>query len=199
MTFGGLSSPLFPWLGGAGTELGDPNERAGYAVSGAVVLLFAVTSGLVVALAGAAAHWALALLVVAGLLAALVFGALSRALATASLSGRMLSPARRRGEVLGRMAVAALAGVLIAELASTVLLGGTVDRALDERARHDAESAPAVVTARTRLDQARADRIALDPAIAKAQNDIDQALVIARCEYNPTPQCPQTRITGVPG
>ncbi len=199
MTFGGPSSSWFPWLGGAGSELGDPHERAGYAVSGAMVLLFAVTSGIVVALAGSAAHWPLAVLVVVALLAALIFGAMSRALATASLSGRMLSPGRRRGDVLGRVAVAALAGVLIAELASTVLLGGTVDRALDERARQDAESAPAVVTARTRLDEARADRTTLEQAIATAQGDIDRALVIARCEYNPTPQCPQTRITGVPG
>jgi Domain of unknown function (DUF4407) len=27
----------------------------------------------------------------------------------------------------------------------------------------------------------------------------DEALVVARCEYNPSPACPQTHITGVPG
>ncbi|MFI5778490.1 DUF4407 domain-containing protein [Nocardia sp. NPDC051570] len=199
MTLGGPSSSLLTWLGGAGPEVDDPHERAGYAVSGATVLLFAVISGIVVALAGAAAHWPFAVILVVALLAVLIFGAMSRALVTASLSGRMLSAMRRRGDLLGRMTVAALAGVLIAELASTVLLGGTVNRQLDERARLDGESAPAVVAARTRLDQTRADRAGLDQAIAKAQGDIDQTLVIARCEYNPTPQCPQTKITGVPG
>ncbi|MBF6328665.1 DUF4407 domain-containing protein [Nocardia transvalensis] len=207
-TSGGPSSPrlsrtaavgLLTWLGGAGPEVTDRHERAGYAMSGTVVALFAALCGVVVTLAGSAARWPLLVTVVAALLAVLVFGAVSRAVATASLSGRSDSQPRRRGELLGRIAVAAVAGVLIAELASTVLLGGTVDRALDERSRRDAESAPAVVTARTQLDQARADRAALDQAIAKAQTDVDQALVIARCEYNPTPQCPQTKITGVPG
>ncbi|MFF0489183.1 DUF4407 domain-containing protein [Nocardia sp. NPDC004068] len=190
---------LLTWLGGAGPGVDDRHERAGYAVGGALVALFAVVSAVVVALAGASARWPFAVVAVAALLAALVFGALSRALATASLSGRMESRARRRLDLLARVAVAALAGAIVAELAGTVLLGGTVDRALDERARRDADSAPAVVTAHTRLDQARADRAALDRTIAQAQGEVEQALVIARCEYNPTPECPQTKITGVPG
>ncbi|MCM6776927.1 DUF4407 domain-containing protein [Nocardia sp. CDC159] len=199
MTFGGPSTSSLTWLGGAGPEIDDPHERSGYAVGGAAVLLFAAVAGLAVALAGHAAHWPLAVVAVLAVLAALLVGSIARALATASLSGRMQSSARRRGDLFGRMAIAALAGVLIAELASTVLLGGTVDRSLDERARREAESAPTVVTARGRLDQARADRAALDRTISKAQGDIDQALVVARCEYNPTDQCPRTRITGVPG
>ena len=32
-----------------------------------------------------------------------------------------------------------------------------------------------------------------------ASRQRDEALVVARCEYNPSPACPQTHITGVPG
>ncbi|WP_038853006.1 DUF4407 domain-containing protein, partial [Mycobacterium avium] len=39
----------------------------------------------------------------------------------------------------------------------------------------------------------------LDGAVAQARDRQDRALVVARCEYHPTPGCPQTRITGVPG
>ncbi len=39
----------------------------------------------------------------------------------------------------------------------------------------------------------------LDNAVEQARDQQDKALVVARCEYNPTPACPQTRITGVPG
>ncbi|MBF6173548.1 DUF4407 domain-containing protein [Nocardia blacklockiae] len=187
------ATALPTWFGGAGAEVTDPHERGGYAVAGAAVLLFAVVSTVVVAAATAAAHWPTALVVLAALivLPLTAFGA--RALATAT------PPSRGRGRSIGRVAVAVLAGVVIAELASTVLLSGTVHRVLDENAGRDTESASAVVAARTELEQARAERTALDQALAKAQSDIDQALVVARCEYNPTPGCPQTRITGVPG
>ncbi|MFE3542089.1 DUF4407 domain-containing protein [Nocardia sp. NPDC059177] len=104
----------------------------------------------------------------------------------------------RRGGI-ARIGVGIAAGVLVAELASTVLLGGTVDRELDVRAQDSAEQAPVVVAARGELDRATAERAALAVSITTAQADIDSALVIARCEFNPTPECPQTRITGVPG
>ncbi|MFI7664047.1 DUF4407 domain-containing protein [Nocardia sp. NPDC049526] len=192
---------LLTWLGGGvgreqgGTELDYPHERADYAVSGAVVLLFAAVAGIVgtVALATADAVPLFAIVFVA-VVVALLAGAVARALATARPAG---GPDRRG--LAGRIAVAVLAGVLVAELASTVLFGGTIDRRLDEKAQRAVDSAPAVVTARTELDRAKADRAALDQSITKAQADIDHALVIARCEYNPTPECPQTRITGVPG
>ncbi|WP_433523755.1 DUF4407 domain-containing protein [Nocardia pseudovaccinii] len=192
---------LFTWLGGGvgrergGTELDYPHERADYAVSGAVVLLFAAVAGIVgtVALATADAMPLFAIVFVA-LVVALLAGAVARALATARPAG---GPDRRG--LAGRIAVAVLAGVLVAELASTVLFGGTIDRLLDEKAQRAVDSAPAVVTARIELNRAKGDRAALDQAITKAQADIDHALVIARCEYNPTPECPQTRITGVPG
>ncbi|GAB2698775.1 DUF4407 domain-containing protein [Nocardia thraciensis] len=195
---------LLTWLGGAGNEVTDRHERSHYAVGGAAVLLLAVVSGVVVTLATAAAHWPLVIVVLAALLAPLVVATGARALAAVPAvrgltTAPPTAPARRRGDLIARIAVAALAGVVLAELASTVLLGGNVDRELDERARRDTESAPAVVTARTELEQARTERAGLDQAITKAQGDIDQSLTIARCEYNPSPECPQTKITGVPG
>ncbi|MGW4773362.1 DUF4407 domain-containing protein [Nocardia sp. NPDC004278] len=192
---------LFTWLGGGlgreqdGTALDYPHERAGYAVTGTVVLLFATVAGLVTTLALAAADaMPLLAIVLVALVVALLTGALARALATA----RPASGPDRRG-LAGRIAIAVLAGVLIAELASTVLFGGTIDRLLDEKAQRAVDSAPAVVAAHAELGRSTADRAALDQTIAKAQADIDHALVIARCEYHPTPECPQTRITGVPG
>ncbi|WP_167669869.1 DUF4407 domain-containing protein [Nocardia mikamii] len=184
------------WLGGAEAGGGDRHEASTYAVTGGVVLLFAALSGVVVAAAGVAAHWPAAVVAIVALPATLLVGAISRALATAPLSERA---GRGRAERLGRIAVAVLTGVVVAELASTVILSGSVDRTLDDRSRRDAESAATVVTARTELDRATAERAALAQTIAQAQADMDQALVVARCEYNPTPQCPQTKITGVPG
>ena len=63
----------------------------------------------------------------------------------------------------------------------------------------DADSAPAVTKASAALQQIATARYALDNAVQQARENQDKALVIARCEYNPTPACPQTRITGVPG
>ncbi|MGK8521375.1 DUF4407 domain-containing protein [Nocardia asteroides] len=185
---------LFTWLGGGRTSaITDRHERAGYAVTGAVVSLLATISGVVGALAAAAAWpWWAALAV--GIVVAALIGALARALATARPSG---GPDRLG--LLARVAVAVLAGGLIAELAAVVLFSGSVDRLLDEKAQRSVESAPQVVAAQGELDRAKADRAALEQAIARAQTDIDQALVIARCEFNPTPECPRTRITGVPG
>ncbi|MEV4124802.1 DUF4407 domain-containing protein [Nocardia sp. NPDC049707] len=191
---------LLTWLGGGigreqGTELCYPHERASYAVSGAVVLLFATVATTVTTLALAAADgMPLFAIMFVAVVVALLAGAVARALATARPAG---GPDRRG--LAGRIAVAVVAGVLVAELASTVLYGGTIDRLLDEKAQHAVDSAPAVVVARTELDRTKADRAAVDQSITKAQADIDHALVIARCEYRPTPECPQTRITGVPG
>ncbi|MFF2086395.1 DUF4407 domain-containing protein [Nocardia sp. NPDC058176] len=201
---GGLAAP---WHRdpGTGAEPAEHQERAGYAVTGAAVLLFAVIAGIVTAAALLAADGIGAVVVVVlALLVAVVAGALGRALATTrpGAGGRDSDPAAVRRDRLGaaaKIGVGVLAGVFVAELAATVVLGGTVDRELDVRAQAGAENAPGVVAARTEYDLAVADRAALDASITKAQGDIDTALVIARCEYNPTPECPQTRITGVPG
>ncbi|WP_067532338.1 DUF4407 domain-containing protein [Nocardia crassostreae] len=189
---------LLTWLGGAHARLTDQHEHGGYAVTGAVVGAFALTAGMVTAVATGAADWPLFMIILLALLATLLVGAVSRALATGATPGREEN-GRARAEFAGRIGVAVVAGVVIAELACTVLFGGTVNRLLDESATRNVESAPVVSTARAELDAARADRTGLDQQIAKAQSDIDTALVTARCEFNPTPECPQTRITGVPG
>ncbi|WP_431957457.1 DUF4407 domain-containing protein [Nocardia lijiangensis] len=187
---------LFTWLGGGQTgELTERHERADYAVTGAAVALFALVAGVVTTLALAVTDgWPVFAIVPIALIVALIAGTVGRALATAR-PGRMPD----RLGLAGRVAVAVLAGVLLAELASTALFGGSVNRVLDEKSHAAVESAPTVTAARADLDRARADRTALDQTIAAAQADIDRALVIARCEFNPTPECPQTRITGVPG
>ncbi|WP_068066109.1 DUF4407 domain-containing protein [Nocardia xishanensis] len=187
---------LFTWLGGGQTgELTERHERASYAVTGAAVALFALVAGVVTTLALAVTDgWPLFAVVPVALIVALLASTVGRALATAR-PGRMPD----RLGLAGRIAVAVLAGALLGELASTALFGGSVNRVLDEKAHAAVESAPAVAEARADLDRARADRTALDQTITAAQADIDRSLVIARCEFNPTPECPQTRITGVPG
>ncbi|MFF0532218.1 DUF4407 domain-containing protein [Nocardia amikacinitolerans] len=187
---------LFTWLGGGQSgELTERHEHASYAVTGAAVALFALVAGVVTTLALAATDgWPLLAIVPLALIVALIAGTVGRALATAR-PGRMPD----RLGLAGRIAVAVLTGVLLAELAGTALFDGSVDRVLDEKSHAAVESAPAVAAARTELDRARADRTALDQTIAAAQADIDRMLVIARCEFNPTPECPRTRITGVPG
>ncbi|MFI6871009.1 DUF4407 domain-containing protein [Nocardia sp. NPDC050406] len=189
---------LLTWLGGGDSHLTDRHERSGYALTGAVVALFAAVAGGVTALATGAAGWPLFAVVVSALAATLLMGAVARALATAPTPARN-ETRRRRAEFGGRVAVAVLAGVIIAELAATALFGGTVDRLLDETARRDTESVSSVVGARDELDRARGDRAALDQQIAQAKTDVDTALVIARCEFNPAQDCQRAPVTGVPG
>ncbi|MGW5105449.1 DUF4407 domain-containing protein [Nocardia sp. NPDC004123] len=189
---------LLVWLGGAQPQLTDGPERGGYTVTGAVVALFAGTAGAVTAAATGAARWPVIAIVAVALIATVLMGAIARALATAATPDRRENR-RAVAEFGGRIAVAVIAGVVIAELACTILFSGTVNRLLDESAQHAVESAPAVVTARTELEQARTDRTALDQQITKAQNDVTNALIIARCEFNPGADCPQNMITRVPG
>lgn len=187
---------LFTWLGGGQhSEVAYRHEHTSYAVTGAAVLLFAVVSGLITVFALASTGtWAVLAIILVALLVAVLAGAIARALATARPGG---GPDRLG--LLGRLALAVLAGGLIAELAAIVVFGGSVDRTLDERAQRSVASAPQVVTARVALDQARADRNTLDQTIAKAQADVDRSLLIARCELSPNPECAQLPITRVPG
>ncbi|MFC3963810.1 DUF4407 domain-containing protein [Nocardia jiangsuensis] len=185
---------LFIRLGGAPADAPAlPHERSGYVTTGVAVFGFALVAG---GVTGAAAVPALPLAgAIAVGAAAAVFAALvGRACATAR-PGRMPDPLGTAGRAL----LAVSTGVVLAELAATVLFAGTVERTLDDRAQAAAESGPAVIAARTELELARAERIALDAALATARADIDTALVTARCEFNPGPGCPDTRITGVPG
>lgn len=181
------------WLGGGHRrELGEHHERSTHAVAGAVTLAGAVLAWLIATLAITdSTRWPLPAVVPL----TLVFGVLVGAVSRATIPG----PDRSRLGVMGRVAVAAAVGVVVGELAALVLLSSSIDHRVDERALRHAESAPAVARASAALQQTRDARTALDNAVTQARDRQDKALVIARCEYHPTPGCPQTRITGDPG
>ncbi|VFA93431.1 Uncharacterised protein [Nocardia farcinica] len=184
----------FTWLGGARPgAVDEPHERASYLLTGAAVALFALVTGGIVT-AAAARAWPLAAAIAVGAVLAAAALLVGRALATPRVG-----PMSDRFGVAGRATAAVLIGVLVAEAATTLLFTAGVDRVLDEKAHAAAESAPAVRAARAGYERAVADRAALDRTIAEAKAETDRALVTARCEYNPAPQCPPTRITGVPG
>lgn len=184
---------LLTWLGGGQSrELGERHERSTHAITGAVVLAGAALAWLVAALAvSESARWPLVSVIPLTLVLGLLVGAVTRATAAGSPRGR--------AGVGARAAVATALGVVVGELAAVVLLSGSIDHRLDERALRDAASAPAAAQASASLHQTRDARAALDGAVDRARRQQDQALVVARCEYHPTPACPQTRITGVPG
>ncbi|BCZ24512.1 DUF4407 domain-containing protein [Mycobacterium senriense] len=186
-------SGVLIWLGGGHRrELGEHHERSTHAVAGAVALLGAVLAWVVAALAiCGSARWPLSAVVGLTLVFGLLVGAITR--------GTIPGPDRSRSGVVGRAAVAAAVGVVVGELAALVILSTSIDRRLDEKALRNAESVPAVAQASASLQQTRDVRAALDAAVAQARDRQDKALVVARCEYHPTPDCPQTRITGVPG
>ena len=181
------------WLGGgqwsAAHTAPARAERSAYAVSGGVVALVALLTWVVVTLAlVAATTWPAVVAAVVGALLGALVAAVLRALTT--------GPAARTGG-WGRIAAACVLGLLVGEIATTVLLSGAVDRRLTEEAA--SASTPAVVAAESQLTQAQAARTGLDTAVDDALAHRDAALVVARCEYNPTPECPTTSITGVPG
>ncbi|OBA82876.1 hypothetical protein A9W99_09940 [Mycobacterium sp. 1164966.3] len=184
---------LLTWLGGGHWgELGERYERSTHAVAGAIVLCGALLACLVAGLAvGQSARWPV--WAITGL--ALVFGLLVGAV-TRGIAG---GPGRGVPGALGRGAVAVAVGVIVGELASLVMFSGSIDRRLDEQAALSADSTPAVAQATASLARTRDARTALDGGVERARGQLDNALVVARCEYHPTPGCPQTRITGVPG
>jgi hypothetical protein len=134
------------------------------------------------ALSGAT-PWPTAAVIAVGVIVGVLFGVASWAIS----GGRSALP--------GRWAVAVALGVVVGELAAMVVFGGSIDRVLAEQA----SAAPTVTAASADLHQARAARTKLDDAVTQAGRRRDEALVVARCEFNPSPQCPQVRITGVPG
>lgn len=179
------------WLGGGRTDNAG-HDRSAYQVAGLVVVLGGLLAWLIATVAIAAAT---SLSVFAILPFTFVFGLFAGALARAIASGRHPS---RRG-LIGRGAIALFIGLIIGELAATVLFSGAIDRSLDRDAAEQAAAAPAVVQAVERLDQTRADRARLDDSVREARGHVDDALVTARCEYNPNPDCPPQKITGDPG
>lgn len=94
---------------------------------------------------------------------------------------------------------AVVMGVVVGELMAILIFAGSSDRRLDEQAARSADSAPAVVAASADLERTRQARTALDDAVVDASRQRDEALIVARCEFNPSSACPQTHITGVPG
>ena len=184
---------LLTWLGGGHRrELAERHERSNHAVAGAVVLFGAALAWLVASLAVSES----AAVAMPGIVAlTLVFGLLVGAVTRGVASG----PRRGWPGTVGRAAVAVALGAVVGELAALVLFSGSIEHRLDQRALSTADSAPAVAKASAALQQSQAARYALDNAVQQARENQDKALVVARCEYNPTPACPQTRITGIPG
>jgi hypothetical protein len=184
---------LLTWLGGGHrSELGERHERSAHAVAGAVVLLGAVLAWAVASVAvSQSARWP----VPAVLPFTLAFGLLVGAVIRGTVGG----PNRGRRGIAGRAAVAVATGVVVGELAALAVFAGSIDHRLDGSALRDADATPAAAQAAASLQQTRDARAALDRAVDQAREQQDKALVVARCEYNPTPACPQTRITGVPG
>jgi Domain of unknown function (DUF4407) len=184
---------LFTWLGGGHwRELGERHERSTHAVAGAVVMFGAALAWLVAGLAvSESARWSMLAVVPLALVFGLLMGAVTRGVAS--------GPDRGWRGIVGRVAVAVAVGVVVGELAALVLFSNSIDHRLREQAVRNADSAPAVAQASASLQQTRDARGRLDSAVDQAREHQDRALVVARCEYNPTPACPQTRITGVPG
>ena len=151
-------------------------EKIGEPLMGAVA---ALVSGL--ALAGSTT-WPTAAVIAA----ALAFGAVFWVVVWAVTQGAVTAFG-------ARVAVAVAAGLLLGELAAVAVFGGQIDEVLTAR------DSPAEATATAALDQARAERAGLDEAVAQANRQRDEALIVARCEVNPSAACPQIRITGVPG
>lgn len=178
--------------GGQWRELDERHERTTHAIAGVIVLLGAALAWLVATLAvSESVRWPIPAVLALTLVFGLLVGTVTRGTASGLTRGLF--------GVLARGAVAVAVGVVVGELAVLALFSDSIDRRLDEQAARTADSGPAVAQAATDLERARDTRAALDHAVEQARAHRDEALVVARCEYHPTPACPQTRITGVPG
>jgi hypothetical protein len=184
---------MLTWLGGQESrELDEQQERSAHAVAGVVVVLNAVLAWLVTSLAVLeATHWPVLAVIPLTLVFGVLVGAITRGIAGGPIAGL-------RG-IVARGLVAVAVGIVVGEFAALAVFSGSIDRHLALQAARSADSAPAVVQASTSLSQLRNSRVALDKAVDTARVHRDEALVTARCEYHPSPACPQNRITGVPG
>jgi Domain of unknown function (DUF4407) len=184
---------MLTWVGGGERrELDEQHERSAHAVAGVVVILNAALAWLVTTVAVVeATRWPVLAVMPFTLVFGVLVGAITRGIASGPISGLRA--------IVGRGLVAVAVGVVVGESAALAVFSGSIDRQLALQAGRNADSAPAVVQASTSLAQLRDTRVALDIAVDAARVHRDEALVLARCEYHPTPACPQTRITGVPG
>lgn len=159
---------------------------------GVTTAFTAILSGVVTCLALArSTNWSAPVTMTAGLAVGLLVGVVGRAVVTGPLRGWR--------NVGGRAAVAVAVGVVLGELAALVVFASGTQRALDDQAARQADASPSVVQASKQLDEDRQTRATLAEAVDEARVNRDNALVVARCEYNPRPGCPQTQITGDPG
>jgi hypothetical protein len=184
---------MLTWVGGGERrELDEQHERSAHAVAGVVVILNAALAWLVTTVAVVeATRWPVLAVVPFTLVFGVLVGAITRGIASGPISGLRA--------VVGRGLVAVAIGVVVGESAALAVFSGSIDRQLALQAGRNADSAPAVVQASTSLAQLRDTRVSLAKAVDTARAHRDEVLVVARCEYHPTPACPQTRITGVPG
>ncbi|MUL66568.1 hypothetical protein BOO86_18985 [Mycobacterium sp. CBMA 234] len=99
----------------------------------------------------------------------------------------------------GRVALAVAIGLLVGELAAMTLFSNAITQRMDSEAAARAATTPAVATAQGQLTALRTARGTLDATVDSARQRRDDAQVVARCEYHPTPACAQQPVTGVPG
>ena len=168
------------------------HERSTLVSAGVVVLLTAMLAWLVAAVAlTESTTWPVVAVVAVTAAFGLLVGALSRIVAIGVVRG---APG-----IAGRAAVLIAIGLVVGELAAVVVFSGSIDRLLEAQAARTAEATPAASQAAADLDRSRAARGSLDEAVEQAVQRRQDALVVARCEFNPRPDCPQTTVTGVPG
>lgn len=174
------------WLGGG--TVGDLEERSAAPSLGALVLLGGILAWLVSAAATTAATgWPPAV----ALSATLVFAAAVLIVIRSTISTSRGLPVR--------VAVAVAVGLLVGELAATVVFGSAVSERLQQQAAQHSASTPAVAAATAELSAQRVARKNLDDVVDAARQRRDAAQLVARCEYQPAPSCPQQDITGVAG
>ena len=124
----------------------------------------------------------------------LAFGVLIGAIARAIASG----PTRGWPGFVGRAAVGVAVGAVVGELPPSSSFPAR-STGFSTSAPHGAPTPHPLSRRLPPSSTARTARTALDAAVEDAGRQRDEALVVARCEYNPSPACPQTHITGVPG
>ncbi|WP_194166416.1 DUF4407 domain-containing protein [Mycolicibacterium sp. P9-22] len=145
------------------------------------VLLAALAAVVFALVLAASTTWPTAGVIAAALAVGVLTGAVAHAIAAASAG------------LAGRVAVGVAVGAVLGELAAMVVFGGAIDAELTRQA------SPRTELAAASLQQTRQARAGLDDAVARAEQRRDEALVVARCEVNPSADCPQNRITGRPG
>lgn len=182
----GRAVAALTWLGGGTVD--DLEERSTAPLIGTLVLLGGVAAwSAATGAAAAATGWPPAVT----LSATLMFAALVLAVIRSTVSSSRALPAR--------IAVAVAVGIVLGELSAMAVFGNAVTDRLQQQAAQHAATAPAVTSATADLDAQRAARKSLDDAVGAARQRRDAAQVVARCEYQPAPSCPQQDITGVAG